>query len=239
VLPAYNAAATLEAVVAAVPQGFADEWLLVDDASQDDTVAVARRLGIPVIVHPVNRGYGANQKTCYTEMLARGVDIIAMLHPDGQYPGGLLPDLTRPIAEGRQDLMLGSRFHGLDPRDGGMPAYKYVMNRILTGGQNALQGTRLSEFHTGYRAYSAALMRQLPLSRNRDDFTFDAEVLAQCIAFRARVGEVPSPARYFEDASSLGFLPSVRYGLGVVSTTLSATAHRHGLRRDLRFVPLP
>lgn len=235
VLPAYNAAATLSDVVAGVPAGLADEVLLVDDASTDGTAEVARGLGIDVIEHPYNQGYGANQKTCYDVMLARGVDVIAMLHPDDQYPGALLPQLITPIIAGEYELMLGSRFCGLDPRDGGMPTYKFVMNRLLTWSQNRLMGTSLSEFHTGYRVFSSAALARIPYHLNRDDFVFDAEMLAQAICLGHRIGEVPSPARYFAGASSIGFRESVRYGFGVVDTTLRAWATRRGALDDERF----
>lgn len=235
VLPAYNAAATLADVIAGVPPGLADEVLLVDDASTDGTADVARRLGIDVIEHTHNQGYGANQKTCYDAMLARGVDVVAMLHPDDQYPGALLPRLIVPIVDGAYDLMLGSRFCGLDPRDGGMPEYKFVMNRLLTWSQNRVMGTRLSEFHTGYRVFSSAALTQIPYHLNRNDFVFDAEMLAQAICLGHRIGEVPSPARYFAGASSIGFRESVKYGLGVVSVTARAWASRRGALEDTRF----
>ena len=235
VLPAFNAARTLRDVVEGIPAGVADDLILVDDASEDETVAIARDLALHVVRHPTNRGYGANQKTCYREALARGADVVAMLHPDAQYPPSLLPELIAPILRGEADLMLGSRFRDLDPRDGGMPRYKYVANRALTGIQNRALGTSLSEFHTGYRAYTRALLEALPLWRNRDDFVFDAEVLVQAASAGYRIGEIGSPARYFDEASSLPFGSSVRYGLGVLRTTAAAWAHRRGLRRDPRF----
>ena len=235
VLPAYNAASTLPAVYRSIPAGLVDELLLVDDASSDATADVARDLGISVIRHPANRGYGGNQKTCYDEMLRRKVDIVAMLHPDGQYESAALLPLVSPIATGAADVMLGSRFHGLDPRAVGMPAYKYYANRILTFAQNRVMGTSLSEFHTGLRAYSTDVLRRIPYHLNRDDFTFDAEFLAQCIHRGFRVGEIGSPTRYFEDSSSVSGLAALRYGLGVVATTASFWAHRRGLRPDPRF----
>ncbi|MBK6810856.1 MAG: glycosyltransferase family 2 protein [Sandaracinaceae bacterium] len=237
VYPAYNAVRTLEEVVSSIPENLVDAQLLVDDASQDGTVALAAQLGIPMLVHPQNRGYGANQKTCYAAILdlKPTVDIIVMLHPDAQYPAYLLPALIAPIADGTCDLTLGSRFADLDPRHGGMPTYKYYANRLLTLGQNAVLRTQLTEFHTGYRVFSRHVLESLPLHRNSNDFKFDVEVLTQCVDRGYRIGEVASPARYFRGASSVGPWASIKYGLGVVETTAAYWAHRRGIRCDDRF----
>jgi glycosyltransferase involved in cell wall biosynthesis len=237
VMPAYNAAKTLADTIRRIPRGV-HRLILVDDGSQDDTVALARSLGLEVICHPHNVGYGANQKTCYLEALRSEVDAVVMLHPDGQYDPQLITDLVRPILEGRADLVLGSRF--LNPtgvRAAGMPVWKIAGNRFLTWAENTVMGTRFSECHTGYRAYSTAFLRRIPFLRNGDDFVFDTEVIAQAVAFGQRVAEVPARTRYFSDASSVDFRVSVVYGLKTLLTMLRFLAWRAGLARPRILVP--
>ena len=232
VLPAYNAAKTLERTLAEVPPGVVDDYLLVDDASRDSTPAEAARLGVPYVVHPKNRGYGGNQKTCYTEALARGADIVVMLHPDYQYDATRIPALIEPILAGQRDLMLGSRFLG-DPLAGGMPKWKYVSNRFLTTVENLAFGLRLSEYHTGLRAYSRRLLETIPYTLNSDDFVFDQELIAQVVAagMRNRIGEIAVPTRYFEEASSVGFRRSVVYGVSTLRVVGRYLLHRLRVRR--------
>ncbi len=229
VLPAYNAAATLEATVADLPVGLVDEVLLVDDGSRDQTVAVAKGLGLRTFVHPRNLGYGANQKTCYREALLAGADIVVMVHPDYQYPPSLVGAMAAMVASGEYDLVLGSRILGGTALAGGMPLYKYVANRGLTIFQNLLQGTRLSEYHTGFRAFSRKVLETLPLEENSHDFVFDNQMLAQAVVFGFRIGEMSCPTRYRADASSINFFRSVRYGFGVVRTSLEVLAKRLGI----------
>ena len=235
VMPAYHAAKTLRDTYARIPP-LVERVILVDDHSQDDTVAVASSLGLKVIIHPHNVGYGGNQKTCYMEALRDGAEVVVMLHPDGQYEPELIGDLVRPIVEGRADMVLGSRFliPG-GPRTAGMPRWKIVSNRLLTGFENLAMGTRFSECHTGYRAYSAGFLRRIPFLRNSNDFVFDTQVIAQAVAFGQRVVEVPARTRYFSEASSIGFAGSVRYGLKTVGTMLALLAWRLGLARSRRF----
>ena len=225
VLPAYNAGKTLEQTIADVPPGIVDEFLLVDDASRDDTVDQARRLGVPCIRHSENRGYGGNQKTCYTEALRRGADIVVMLHPDYQYSPRLIGSLAWQVASGEYDVVLGSRILGAGVLKGGMPFYKYVANRILTAVENILLGIKLSEFHTGYRAFNRRVLENLPLHENSDDFVFDNQVLAQAVAFGFRIGEISCPTKYFAEASSIDFARSVIYGFGVLGTALRFRLH--------------
>lgn len=235
VLPAYNAAKTLERTLAEVPPGIVDEFLLVDDASRDDTVAQARRLGIPCLVHPRNRGYGGNQKTCYTEALRLGADIVIMLHPDYQYTPRLVGALAWQVASGEYDVVLGSRILGAGALKGGMPRYKYIANRFLTAIENLLLGIKLSEYHTGYRAFSREVLETLPLNENSDDFVFDNQMLAQAVAFGFRLGEVSCPTKYFAEASSINFRRSVVYGFGVLGTAVRFRLHRWGLIRSPLF----
>ena len=235
VLPAYNAELTLERTVAEVPPGLVDEFLLVDDGSSDDTVEVARRLGLPMVVHDRNKGYGGNQKTCYRTALERGADIVVMLHPDYQYSPRLLGAMAWLVASDEFDLVLGSRILGRGARAGGMPAWKYVANRVLTAWENLMLGVKLSEYHTGYRAYSRRVLETLPLEHNSDDFVFDNQVLAQAVAFGFRIGEISCPTRYFPEASSINFRRSVVYGVGVVATSVSFRLHQTGLRRSRLF----
>lgn len=238
VLPAYNAAATLEATVADLPVGLVDEVLLVDDGSRDQTVAVANKLGLRTFIHPRNLGYGANQKTCYREALRSRADIVVMVHPDYQYPPTLVGALAMMVASGEYDLALGSRILGGSALAGGMPLYKYVANRGLTLFQNLLQGTRLTEFHTGFRAFSRKVLETLPLEENSDDFVFDNQVLAQAVVFGFRIGEMSCSSRYRADTSSISFLRSVRYGLGVVKTAWAVLLKRHGLANPRYLSPV-
>jgi glycosyltransferase involved in cell wall biosynthesis len=237
VLPAYNAAKTLEQTLAEVPPGVVDEFLLVDDASRDDTVGEARRLGIPHIAHARNRGYGGNQKTCYTEALRRGADIVVMLHPDYQYTPKLIGAMAWLVASGEFDIVLGSRILGTGALKGGMPLYKYVSNRFLTAVENVLLGIKLSEYHTGYRAFGRNVLETLPLEEASDDFVFDNEMLAQAAAFGFRIGEISCPTKYFPEASSINFRRSVVYGLGVLATAAKFRLHRWGVRRFRLFEP--
>jgi glycosyltransferase involved in cell wall biosynthesis len=228
VLPAYNAAKTLERTLSEIPPEI-DRVLLVDDASRDQTAELSRRLGIETHVHPKNRGYGGNQKSCYRAALAGGEEIVVMLHPDYQYTPKLLLAMGAMIASGEYDLVLASRILGGGARKGGMPLWRYVANRALTAFQNLLLGTKLSEFHTGYRAFRRELLVRLPLAENSDDFVFDNQILAQAVAAGYRLGELSCPARYFAEASSINFARAVRYGFGVVAVSLGGWAHRVGL----------
>ena len=229
VLPAYNAAKTLEQTHRDIPHGFVDEILLVDDQSRDDTVAVAERLRIPTIKHDKNRGYGGNQKTCYAEILKRGADIILMLHPDYQYSPKIIPAAAWMIASGEYEVVLGSRILVGGAREGGMPLYKYISNRFLTLAENLLLGQKLSEYHTGFRAFHRKVLETLPLLENSDDFVFDNQILAQAVYFGFRIGEISCPSRYFTEASSINFGRSCVYGLGVLKTSLLYWGEKRGL----------
>lgn len=226
VMPAYRAGRTLESTWRDLPHDIVDALVLVDDSSDDDTVGVARRLGLDVIEHPQNRGYGSNQKTCYAAALARGADIVVMVHPDYQYDPRLVTPMAGMIASGVYDVVIGSRILGGGALAGGMPAWKYVANRALTAFENLLLGAKLSEYHTGYRAYSREVLEAIPWQRNSDDFVFDSQFLAQAIVAGWRIGEVSVPTRYFAEASSIDLRRSIRYGWGVVGTTLLATLAR-------------
>jgi len=228
VMPAYNAAATLIETYRQIPKDIVSEVLLVDDASRDETVAVARKLNIPTLVHPENRGYGANQKTCYTEALRRGAEIVVMLHPDYQYDPRLIADMIQPIRKGQADLVLGSRLLGVDGRMYGMPAYKYFSNRFLTSVENRVMGTRLSELHTGYRAYSRRLLTTIPYLRNSDDFVFDSQVLFQAVAFGFKIAEISVPCRYMPEASSINFIRSLKYGFSTLGVAAQYALHKRG-----------
>jgi glycosyltransferase involved in cell wall biosynthesis len=235
VLPAYNAARTLERTIAEIPPGVADELLVVDDASRDETATQARRLGVRCVEHPRNLGYGRNQKTCYTEALRCGADIVIMLHPDYQYSPRLVGSMAWQVASGEYDVVLGSRILGAGALKGGMPLYKYMSNRILTAVENLLLGIKLSEYHTGYRAFSRKVLETLPLHENSDDFLFDNQILAQAVAFGFAVGEISCPTKYFPEASSINFRRSVVYGLGVLGTALSYRLHRWGILQNRLF----
>jgi len=239
VMPAYNAAQTLEATVRDLP-ALVDDRILVDDHSSDATVALARQLGLTVEVHEKNRGYGANQKTCYACALARGADVIVMIHPDYQYSPRLVSALASMVADDEYDIALGSRILLGGARKGGMPLYKYVSNRALTIFQNAMLGASLSEYHTGFRAFSRAVIEALALEENSNDFVFDNQILAQAIFAGARIGEISCPTRYFPEASSIGFRRSCIYGLGVLRTSIDFRLARWGWARPRGLVfPAP
>ena len=228
VLPAYRAAKTLAEVVGDIPKGHADRILLVDDASADATVSVATALNLDVIRHQRNLGYGGNQKTCYRRALQMGADVVVMLHPDGQYDPAIIPNLCRVIEEGKADIVLGSRWLGLDPAKAGMPWWKRLGNRFLTATENRILGLELSEYHTGYRAYSRRFLETIPFLENSDDFVFDTQVLIQAAIFGFKIGEVPAIGRYHADASSVSFKTSTVYGLKTLAALLTYVAHRSG-----------
>jgi glycosyltransferase involved in cell wall biosynthesis len=234
VMPAYNAAKTLEVTVAELPE-FVDVRILVDDNSHDETVALARKLGLHVFAHNRNYGYGRNQQTCYREALAAGADVVIMLHPDYQYTPLLITAMASMVAFDVYDVVLGSRIIGGRALLGGMPIYKYISNRFLTAFENLFLRVKLSEYHTGYRAFSRKVLTELPLLENSDDFVFDNQMLAQCVYFGFRIGEVSCPTKYFEDASSINFGRSVKYGFGVLATTLQFAFQRMGLLHLSRF----
>jgi glycosyltransferase involved in cell wall biosynthesis len=236
VLPAYNAAKTLERTLAEIPKGLVDEVLLVDDASTDGTAELARRLGLPCIVHSRNKGYGGNQKTCYNEALRREADIVIMLHPDYQYTPRLIGAMAWLVASEEFDVVLGSRILGTGALKGGMPVYKYFANRVLTAIENLLLGIKLSEYHTGYRAFSREVLETLPLEENSDDFVFDNQMLVQAVAFGYRIGEISCPTKYFPEASSISFRRSVKYGFGVLGSAIELVLHKFGFKRCRRFL---
>jgi glycosyltransferase involved in cell wall biosynthesis len=237
VMPAYNAARTIERTYAEIPLDLVDEVVVTDDASNDDTATIARRLGLRTLVHSRNRGYGGNQKTCYAEALRLGADVVVMLHPDYQYTPRLIPAMIGMITHGPFDVVLGSRVLGGRALAGGMPLYKYVSNRFLTLVQNLLCGAKLSEYHTGYRAFSREVLERLALLENSDDFVFDNQMLAQILYAGFEVGEVSCPAAYFPEASSINFQRSARYGLGVLSTSLRYFLERRGILTSRIFDP--
>jgi glycosyltransferase involved in cell wall biosynthesis len=220
VLPAYNAERTLELTCNEIPMDIVDKVLMVDDHSTDNTVALAKKLGIDTISHEQNYGYGRNQKTCYSEALRKGADIVVMVHPDYQYTPKLITAMASMIAYDIYDAVLGSRILGGKTLSGGMPVYKYIANRFLTAFENFFLGSKLSEFHTGYRAFSKKVLETLPLNENSDDFIFDNEMLAQIIYFGYKIGEISCPTLYFKDASSINFKRSIKYGIGVIETSL-------------------
>lgn len=233
VLPALNAARTLARTVEEIPPDVVDGLVLVDDGSTDETVAISRGLGVHTIVHDANRGYGANQKTCYRAALELGADVVVMLHPDYQYSPLLVPAMASMVACGQYDLVLGSRVLGIGALKGGMPLYKYVSNRALTFAENILLDLKLSEYHTGYRAFSRELLEALPLDRNSDDFVFDNQVLAQTAYLDFRIGELSCPARYEPESSSINFTRSAEYGVGVLGTALRFRLARLGLKSGI------
>lgn len=234
-MPAYNAEKTLRQTYSELPLEYVDEVVLVDDASRDNTVQVAEELGIRTIIHPVNSGYGANQKTCYRSALELGADIIVMVHPDYQYSPRLVTAMASMITSGHFDVVLGSRILGGGALKGGMPYYKYIANRILTAFENIFLGVKLSEYHTGYRAFSRKVLEKLPLELNSDNFVFDNEMLAQAVAFDFHIGEISCPTKYFSDASSISLLPSIRYGFGVLATVCKFVLHRSHVKRFKMF----
>jgi glycosyltransferase involved in cell wall biosynthesis len=231
VMPAYNAARTLERTYADIPHHLIERIILVDDVSRDDTVQIARQLGLDVHIHQQNRGYGGNQKTCYDQALSAGASVVVMLHPDYQYDATRLPALIEPILSGRADMMLGSRLLG-DPLAGGMPKWKYVSNRFLTWVENVAFGMHLSEYHTGLRAYSRELLETIPYHHNSDDFVFDQELVSQAVACGFRIGEIPVETRYFAEASSVGFRRSVVYGLSTLRVVGRHILHRSRIYRS-------
>ncbi|AQS84445.1 MAG: glycosyltransferase family 2 protein [Acetobacter aceti] len=232
VLPAYNAALTLDRTCAEIPRDLVDDVILTDDASSDNTMALAQELGLHVIRHEKNRGYGGNQKTCYAEALARGADIVIMLHPDYQYSPRLLRAMCAMLTSGHYDVVIASRILGKGALSGGMPLYKYIANRALTFTQNILMNAKLSEYHTGYRGWTREVLETLPLSRCSDDFVFDNQMLALALDAGFRVGEISCPTRYFEEASSINLRRSVTYGLGCLRTSAQYRLHRMGLNRS-------
>jgi glycosyltransferase involved in cell wall biosynthesis len=237
IMPAYNAEKTLLKTYEEVPHDLVDEVILTDDFSTDRTVEVARRLDLTLIVHDENRGYGGNQKTCYSAALEAGADIVIMLHPDYQYTPKLISAMSHLIASGEYDVLMGSRILVKGALSGGMPIYKYIANRFLTLVQNLLVRHKLSEYHTGYRAFRRQVLEQLPLAENSDDFLFDNQIMAQTIYFGYRIGEISCPARYEPESSSINFRRSVRYGLGVLWTSCQFVLQRLGLARFPIFDP--
>lgn len=239
IMPAYNAARTLEKTYRAIPSGAVDEIILVDDASRDDTLSVAHTLPLRVFKHKRNYGYGANQKTCYTEALKTGNTIVVMLHPDYQYDPTLLPTLIAPIAEGKADIVLGSRLLGVNPVTQGMPWWKYLGNRFLTRLENLVFRLHLSEYHTGYRAYSRRVLEETHYEMNSDAFVFDQEFIAQAVCNKYRITEVPVPTNYFPEASSASFRASVAYGFSILFLLARYLLHRKGWFRSMQFESLP
>lgn len=237
VLPAYNAGKTLRQTIADIPGDVVDDLILTDDASTDDTIEVARALGLYVIAHDRNRGYGANQKSCYSAALARGADIVVMLHPDYQYSPQLVTAMAAMIASGHYDAVFASRILGRGALTGGMPRYKYVFNRLLTLFQNIAMSQKLSEYHTGYRAWHRSVLEKLPLLACSDDFVFDNQMIAQTAWFGFSMGEISCPTKYFPEASSINFRRSCIYGLGVLKTSIEYRLCRWGLKRSALFVP--
>jgi glycosyltransferase involved in cell wall biosynthesis len=236
VLPAYNAEKTLAATVGDIPAGSVDEIILVDDGSKDGTVELARSLGLTVIVHPQNRGYGGNQKTCYRHALERGADIVVMIHPDYQYDSRIIPHAVGFIELGICDVVLGSRIRSrAEALGGGMPAWKYLANRFLTAIENFALGQNLGDFHSGFRAYRRQVLETIPFERNSDDFVFDTQFLVQAVRLGFRLGDVPVPVRYFKEASSINFRRSVRYGLGTLATLGVYWLDRIGIHRSPLF----
>jgi glycosyltransferase involved in cell wall biosynthesis len=230
VMPAYNAAKTLHRTYAEIPRDVVDDVILVDDASQDQTVAIAKELGIRCVVHPANAGYGANQKTCYRAALEIGADVIVMVHPDYQYTPKLITAMAAMITSGVYHSVMGSRVLGRGALVGGMPVYKYVANRVLTLIQNLCLPQKLTEYHTGYRAFSREALLALPLEENSNDFVFDNEMIVQLVYFGYEIAEITCPSKYFEEASSINFWRSTRYGFGVLRATLRYLLARAGLR---------
>ena len=235
VMPAYNAAKTLKRTYDEIDKTIVDEVILVDDASRDETAKAAKKLGLTVIIHPNNLGYGGNQKTCYQAALRRKADIVIMLHPDYQYTPKLIPAMAHLLASGEYDVVLGSRILGGQALKGGMPLYKYISNRFLTLVQNALMGAKLSEYHTGYRAFTRRVLEAVPMERNSDDFIFDNQMLSQIHFLGFAIAEITCPAKYFPEASSINFIRSTTYGLGCLGTALLFRFTKMGLLRPQLF----
>jgi glycosyltransferase involved in cell wall biosynthesis len=235
VMPAYKAEKTLEKTYENIPKDVADSIILVDDASDDDTVRLSEALGLKTFKHKSNLGYGANQKTCYREALKDGADIVIMLHPDYQYEPRLVTAMAAMLATGVYDVVIGSRIISGSAIKGGMPLYKYIANRFLTLFQNILLKAKLSEYHTGYRAFTKKVLKELPLLANSDDFVFDNEMLTQSIAFGFRIGEISCPTKYFPEASSINFIRSIKYGIGVIRTSISFRIWKWGLTKNRLF----
>jgi glycosyltransferase involved in cell wall biosynthesis len=233
-MPAYNAERTLEKTVRGLPDSV-DIKILVDDSSSDNTALLSEKLGVLTFIHDSNYGYGRNQQTCYREALKAGADIVVMVHPDYQYTPALVSAMAGMVSSGVYDVVLGSRILGAGALKGGMPLYKYVFNRMLTAFQNLFFDVKLSEYHTGFRAFSREVLQTLPLLENSDDFVFDNQMLAQSVMFGFRIGEISCPTSYFEEASSIGFRRSVKYGLGVLATTATFVAHKTGLAKSPLF----
>ena len=238
VMPAYNAARTLHMTYADLPHDLVDQIILVDDGSSDNTAAIAREMGLELFIHNRNYGYGANQKTCYREALKTGADIVAMVHPDYQYYPTLLPEIIRPIHAGDADVVFGSRLLGVSPLKQGMPWWKYISNRFLTWLENVVFWLRLSEYHTGYRAFRRSVLESVNLQMNSDGFIFDQEIVAQIVDLRQRITEVPVPTRYFAQASSASFWQSVGYGLAILWLLVRYGLHRSGVLRQRQFQSL-
>ncbi|MGD0345721.1 MAG: glycosyltransferase family 2 protein [Terracidiphilus sp.] len=236
VMPAYNAEKTLEQTVQELSD-VVDIKILVDDSSKDKTAELSRKLGVQTFIHDANYGYGRNQQTCYREALAAGADIVVMVHPDYQYTPLLVPAMAGMVASGVYDMVLASRILGGGALKGGMPRYKYISNRLLTAFQNLFLGVKLSEYHTGFRAFSRELLQALPLLENSDDFVFDNQMIAQAVMFGFKIGEISCPTKYFEEASSINFKRSVKYGLGVLATTAGFVAHKLGMVHAARYSP--
>jgi glycosyltransferase involved in cell wall biosynthesis len=235
VMPAYNAEKTLESTYRDLPHDIVDEVILVDDASKDSTAVLAQKLGLTTVVHPKNRGYGGNQKTCYATALEHGADVVIMVHPDYQYDPRLVAPMATMIIDGPYDAVIGSRILGGHALRGGMPVWKYIANRFLTLAENILLGQKMSEYHTGYRAFSREVLEALPLERNSDDFIFDNQMLAQVHMRGFLVGEVSCPTKYFPEASSINFRRSVKYGFGVLGVSLRYRLHKMGLLKSSLF----
>lgn len=231
IMPAYNAALTLRQTYEELPHEYVDEVILVDDVSKDETLRLAKELGIKTVIHSENRGYGGSQKTCYREALGHGADIVAMVHPDYQYSPRLVSAMASMIASGHYDVVLGSRILGGMALKGGMPLYKYIANRVLTLIENLAIGIKLSEYHTGFRAFTREVLENLPLEENSNDFVFDNEMIVQSVYFGFRIGELSCPARYFKEASSINFIRSVTYGFGVLITVMKYLTAKWGIKK--------
>ena len=236
VLPAYNAEKTLQKTVADIPRGVADEILLVDDKSRDRTVEIAKEIGLTVCVHPENRGYGGNQKTCYERALSHGADIVVMLHPDYQYDPKVVPDLIQPIVEGKADAVFGSRMMKGGALEGGMPLWKHNANILLTALENVVLQTYLTEYHSGFRAYSRKVLERVAFQRNSDGFVFDTEIIVQLLICGFKIEEIPIKTRYFDEASTISFWPSVIYGCGILRTLAKYLLHKYRLFRFRQFL---